>query len=94
MCAGLCVSERLSLNHTWDVFGPANVDHQLSVSEVTQRGQSLDVALGYCGIRHGEDALGLGDQEQRHHLVLDHSTCRVCRYEISYRVDRGVNALC
>lgn len=55
---------------TWDVFGPADVDHQLPVSQVTQGGQSLDVALGDSGVRHGEDGLRLGHQQHRHHFVL------------------------
>jgi len=62
---------------TWDVFGPADVDHQLSVGQVAQRGQSLDVALGHGGVRHGEDALGLGHQQQGHHFVFDHTANKV-----------------
>lgn len=62
-----------SLNLTWDVFGPADVDHQLPVGQVAQRGQSLDVALRYRGIRHGEDALRLGNQQQGDHFVLNHA---------------------
>lgn len=55
---------------TWDVFGPADVDHQLPVGQVTQCGQSLDVALGHGGVGHGKDALRLGHQQHRHHFVF------------------------
>lgn len=60
-------------NRTWDVFGPADVDHQLPVGQVAQRGQGLDVALRDGGVRHGKDALWLGHQQQRHHLVFHHA---------------------
>lgn len=48
---------------TWDVLGPADIDHQLSVRQVTQRGQSLDVTVGHGRVRHGVDLLRLGDQQ-------------------------------
>lgn len=53
---------------TWDVFGPANDDHQLTVSEVAQCGQGLDVALRHGGVRHGIDLLWLSHQQVRHYL--------------------------
>ena len=59
---------RNNLFHTWDVFGPADDDHQLAVSQVAQRGQSLDVALRHGGVRHGIDLLWLRHQQVRHYL--------------------------
>lgn len=66
----------IRLHSTWDMFGPADIDHQLSVSQVTQCGQSLDVALRYSGVRHGKDTFRLSHQQQRHHFVFDHTTGR------------------
>lgn len=62
------------LKATWDVLGPADVDHQLPVSQVTQRGQSLDVTLRHGGVRHGKNALRLGHQQHRHHFVFHRVT--------------------
>lgn len=53
---------------TWDVFGPTDDDHQLSVSQVTQRRKSLDVTLWHCGVRHGIDLFWLRYQQVRHYL--------------------------
>ena len=55
---------------TWDVLGPAYVDHQLPVGEVTQRGEGFDVAVGYRGVGHGVDLLRLGHQQVGHDLVI------------------------
>lgn len=57
-----------NLFYTWDVLGPADDDHQLTVSQVAQRGQSLDVALRHGGVRHGIDLLWLRHQQVRHYL--------------------------
>lgn len=48
---------------TWDVLGPADIDHQFPVCQVTQRGQSLDVAVRNSRVRHGIDLLRLGNQQ-------------------------------
>ena len=56
--------------YTWDVLGPADVDHQLAVGQVAQRGEGLDVAVRDRGIRHGVDLLGLRHQQVRHDLVI------------------------
>lgn len=48
---------------TWDVLGPADIDHQLPVCQVTQRGQSLDVAVGDSRVWHGIDLLRLSHQQ-------------------------------
>lgn len=53
---------------TWDVFGPADDDHQLAVGQVTQCGQCFDVALGHGGVRHGVDLLRLRYQQMGHDL--------------------------
>lgn len=53
---------------TWDVFSPADYDHQLAVGQVTERGQSLDVTLRHGGVRHGIDLLWLCHQQVRHYL--------------------------
>ena len=53
---------------TWDMLGPANDDHQLPVSQVTQRGQGLDVTLRHGGVRHGVDLLWLSHQKVGHYL--------------------------
>ena len=53
---------------TWDMFCPADDDHQLAVSQVAQRGQSLDVALRHGRVRHGIDLLRLRHQQVRHYL--------------------------
>lgn len=50
------------------MFSPANDDHQLAVSQVAQSGQSLDVSVGHCGVRHGVDLLRLHHQQMRHDL--------------------------
>lgn len=54
--------------YTWDVFRPANDDHQLAVSKVAQRGQSLNVALWHGRVGHGIDLLWLRNQQVRHYL--------------------------
>ena len=48
------------------MLGPADDDHQLSVCQVTQRGEGLDVALGHGGVGHGVDLLWLGHQQVGH----------------------------
>ncbi len=55
---------------TWDMFGPADVDHQLSVRQVTQRSQGLDVAVWYSWVRHGVNLLWLGHQQVRDDFVI------------------------
>ena len=50
------------------MLGPADDDHQLAVSQVAQRGQSLDVALRHGGVGHGIDLLWLCHQQVRHYL--------------------------
>lgn len=55
---------------TWDMFGPADVDHELSVRQVTQRSQGLDVAVWYCWVRHGVNLLWLGHQQVRYDFVI------------------------
>ena len=50
------------------MLGPADDDHQLAVRQVTQRGESLDVALGHGGVRHGVDLLRLRHQQVGHDL--------------------------
>lgn len=57
-----------NLFYTWDVFGPADDDHQLAVSQVAQRGQSLDVTLRHGGVRHGIDLLWLHHQQMGNDL--------------------------
>ena len=48
---------------TWDVLGPANDDHELPVCQVTESGQSLDVALRHAGGRHGIQFVWLSHQQ-------------------------------
>jgi len=55
---------------TWYVFGPADVQHELSVGEVTQGRQSFDVTVGERRVRHGTHSLGLRPQQEAHHLIL------------------------
>lgn len=45
------------------MFRPTNDDHQLAVSQIAQRGQSLDVPVGHGGVGHGVDLLRLHDQQ-------------------------------
>lgn len=52
------------------MLGPANVDHQFPVGQVTERGQGFDVAVGHGGVRHGVDLLRLRHQQVRHNLVI------------------------
>lgn len=83
MCAFVCVSQnevRLGLLlksgfnslffPTWDVFSPANVHHQLSVRQVTQCSQGLDVAVWYCWVWHGVNLFRLGHQQVRDDFVI------------------------
>lgn len=51
------------INFTWDMFRPADDDHQLAVSQIAQRGQSLDVPVRHGGVGHGVDLLRLHDQQ-------------------------------
>lgn len=55
---------------TWDMLGPADVHHQLSVRQVTQRSQGLDVAVWYCWVWHGINLLWLGNQQVRDDFVI------------------------
>lgn len=55
---------------TWDMLCPADVDHQLSVRQVTQRSQGLDVAVWYCWVGHGVNLLWLGHQQVRDDFVI------------------------
>lgn len=55
---------------TWDMFSPADVHHQLSVCQVTQRSQGLDVAVWYCWVWHGVNLLWLGHQQVRDDFVI------------------------
>lgn len=55
---------------TWDMFSPANVHHQLSVRQVTQRSQGLDVAVWYRRVWHGINLLWLSDQQVRDDFVI------------------------
>lgn len=55
---------------TWDMFSPADVHHQLSVRQVTQRSQGLDVAVWYCRVWHGINLLWLSDQQVRDDFVI------------------------
>lgn len=48
---------------TWDVLGPADDDHELSVRQVTESGQGLDVALRHARGRHGVELVRLGHQQ-------------------------------
>lgn len=48
---------------TWDVLGPADDDHELSVRQVTESGQGLDVTLRHARGRHGVELVGLGHQQ-------------------------------
>lgn len=52
------------------MFGPANVDDQLSVRQVTKRSQRLDVAVWYCWVGHGVNLLWLGHQQVRDDFVI------------------------
>lgn len=52
------------------MLGPANVDDQFPVGQVTERGQGFDVAVGHGGVRHGVDLLRLRHQQVRHNLVI------------------------
>lgn len=45
------------------MFGPADDDHQLAVSQVAQRGQGLDVSVGHGRVRHGVDLLWFHHQQ-------------------------------
>ena len=54
---------RVSVGLTWDVLGPANDDHELPVCQVTESGQSLDVALWHAGRRHGIQFVRLSHQQ-------------------------------
>lgn len=45
------------------MFRPTDDDHQLAVSQIAQRGQSLDVPVGHGGVGHGVDLLRLHDQQ-------------------------------
>lgn len=58
------------ISPTWDVLGPPDVDHQLSVRQVTQRSQGLDVAVWYCWVRHGINLLWLSHQQVRDNFVI------------------------
>lgn len=53
----------LVIHFTWDMFRPTDDDHQLAVSQIAQRGQSLDVPVGHGGVGHGVDLLRLHDQQ-------------------------------
>lgn len=55
---------------TWYVFGPADVQHEFSVGEVTQRRQSFDVTVREGGVGHGTHPLWLRLQQEIHHLIL------------------------
>lgn len=55
---------------TWDMFSPADVHHQLSVRQVTQRSQGLDVAVWYCWVWHGINLLWLSNQQVRDDFVI------------------------
>lgn len=48
---------------TWDVLGPTNDDHELPVGQVTESGQSLDVALWHARGRHGVEFVRLSYQQ-------------------------------
>ena len=67
---GVWIKWPLESERTWDVFGPSNVDHQLAVSQVTERGEGFDVAVGYSGIRHGIDLLWFSHKQVGHNLVI------------------------
>lgn len=58
---------------TWNMLGPSNDHHQLSVGQVAQRGEGFDVAVGDGGVRHGIDLLRFGHQQMGHNLVI----CRI-----------------
>lgn len=45
------------------MFGPADNDDELSVSEVAQSGEGALSRVGLQWIRHGEQLLGLGYQQ-------------------------------
>lgn len=45
------------------MFRPTDDDHQLAVSQIAQRGQSLDVPVGHGGVGHGVDLLRLHHQQ-------------------------------
>ena len=48
---------------TWDVLGPANNDHELPVCQITESGQSLDVALWHARGWHGVEFVRLSHQQ-------------------------------
>ena len=48
---------------TWDVLGPADDDHELSVCQVTESGQGLDVTLRHAGGRHGVQLVRFSHQQ-------------------------------
>lgn len=52
------------------MFSPADVHHQLSVRQVTQRSQGLDVAVWYRRVWHGINLLWLSDQQVRDDFVI------------------------
>lgn len=59
------------------MLGPADVDHQLPVSQVAEGGQGLDVAVGDGGVGHGVDLLWLGHQQVGHNLVI----CKAAKWD-------------
>lgn len=47
---------------TWDVFGPADDDHQLPICQVTESGQGLDISLRHTRGRHSIQLVGFSHQ--------------------------------
>lgn len=68
---------------TWYVLGPADDDHNLPVSQITQSARCLRRTVRKCGIRHSVQFFGFSHKQVRHHRVH-------WRWRAKKEADKGV----